>query len=203
MKFLREMFSDDNSINEKSVIGFLAFIMMSLFAIVDIVTGYLGKELVVNEFRDFCSLVGLDFYNLYRQTNIIENMPKGRFHLNKNDKNFIETTLKNKNYLEFEINGSEYMLNFEYKNFGIHINFDVIEFGTSGYFHGVKIESDTGEEKELDYKFIEEMSDRDYDEFREWLYNNFYYEIMTRLRQNPRFYDDRVDMWDFSLQPLN
>lgn len=50
MKFLREMFSDDNSINEKSVIGFLAFIMMSLFAIVDIVTGYMGKELVVNEF---------------------------------------------------------------------------------------------------------------------------------------------------------
>ena len=165
--------------------------------------GELIKELVVNEFRDFCSLVGLDFYNLYRQTNIIKNMPQGRFHLNKNDKNFIETTLKNKNYLEFEINGSEYMLNFEYKNFGIHINFDVIEFGTSGYFHGVKIESDTGEEKELDYKFIEEMSDRDYDEFREWLYNNFYYEIKTRLGQNPRFYDDRVDMWDFSLQPLN
>lgn len=50
MKFLREMFSDDNSINEKSVIGFLAFIMMSLFAIVDIITGYLGKELIVNEF---------------------------------------------------------------------------------------------------------------------------------------------------------
>ena len=165
--------------------------------------GELIKELIVNEFREFCSLIGLDFYNLYRQTNLIENMPNGRFYLNKRDKNFIETTLKNKNYLEFEINGSEYMLNFEYKNFGIHINHDIIEFGTSGYFHGVKIESDTGEEKELDYKFIEEMSDRDYDEFREWLYNNFYYEIMTRLRQNPRFYDDRVDMWDFSLQPLN
>ena len=50
MKFLREMFSDDNSINEKSLIGFLAFIMMCLFATVDIVTGYLGKELIVNEF---------------------------------------------------------------------------------------------------------------------------------------------------------
>jgi hypothetical protein len=50
MKFLREMFSDDNSINEKSLIGFLAFIMMCSFAIVDIVTGFLGKELIVNEF---------------------------------------------------------------------------------------------------------------------------------------------------------
>lgn len=50
MKFLREMFCDNNSINEKSVIGFLAFIMMCLFALVDIITGYLGKELIVNKF---------------------------------------------------------------------------------------------------------------------------------------------------------
>ena len=50
MKFLKDMFSDNNSINEKSVIGFLAFIMMCIFAFVDMVTGYLGKELVINEF---------------------------------------------------------------------------------------------------------------------------------------------------------
>ena len=44
------MFSDNNSINEKSVVGFLAFVMMSLFALADIVTGYLGKDLVINDF---------------------------------------------------------------------------------------------------------------------------------------------------------
>ena len=49
-KFFRELFNDDNSINEKSVVGFLAFIMMGLFAVADIVTGYLGKDLVINEF---------------------------------------------------------------------------------------------------------------------------------------------------------
>ena len=165
--------------------------------------GELIKELVVNEFRDFCSFVGLDFYKLYKRTDIIENMPKGRFYLNKDDKNFIETTLKNKKYLEFEINGSEYMLNFEYKNFGIHINYDVIEVGTSGYFKGVKIKLDTGKEELLDYKFIEKMSDHEFDEFREhFLFNDFYSEVMNHLRTNPRFYDSRVDMWDFSLQPL-
>jgi ABC-type uncharacterized transport system permease subunit len=49
-KFFRELFNDSNSINEKSVVGFLAFIMMTAFAIADIVTGYLGQDLVINEF---------------------------------------------------------------------------------------------------------------------------------------------------------
>ena len=49
-KFLSNLFNDNNSINEKSVVGFLAFVMMGLFAISDIVTGYLGKDLVINDF---------------------------------------------------------------------------------------------------------------------------------------------------------
>jgi hypothetical protein len=49
-KFFKELFNDDNSINEKSVVGFLAFVMMVLFALADIITGYVGKDLVINEF---------------------------------------------------------------------------------------------------------------------------------------------------------
>ena len=49
-KFLSNLFNDNNSINEKSVVGFLAFVMMVLFAFADIVTGYLGKDLVINDF---------------------------------------------------------------------------------------------------------------------------------------------------------
>ncbi len=41
---------EEISINEKSVVGFLAFVMMTGFAIADIVTGSLGKDLVINEF---------------------------------------------------------------------------------------------------------------------------------------------------------
>ena len=50
INFFSELFNDSNSINEKSVVGFLAFIMMGIFAIADIVTGYLGQDLVINEF---------------------------------------------------------------------------------------------------------------------------------------------------------
>jgi hypothetical protein len=49
-KFFAQLFNDNNSINEKSVVGFLAFVMMTGFAIADIVTGSLGKDLVINEF---------------------------------------------------------------------------------------------------------------------------------------------------------
>ena len=48
--FFHQLFNDENKINEKSVIGFASFCVMVGFAIADIVTGALGKDLVVNEF---------------------------------------------------------------------------------------------------------------------------------------------------------
>ena len=46
---LKDIFKDENDINEKSVVGFSAFAIMVVFAIVDLATGYLGKDLVINE----------------------------------------------------------------------------------------------------------------------------------------------------------
>lgn len=45
-----DIFKDDNTYNEKTIVGFLSFTIMIIFAVVDIITGYLGKELIVNEF---------------------------------------------------------------------------------------------------------------------------------------------------------
>jgi hypothetical protein len=46
----RDMFKDDNDINEKNVVGFASFAVMVIFAIADIITGYMGEPLHVNEF---------------------------------------------------------------------------------------------------------------------------------------------------------
>ena len=46
----RDIFKDNNDINEKSVIGFMSFAVMVIFAVADLVTGYFGKDLVINEF---------------------------------------------------------------------------------------------------------------------------------------------------------
>jgi len=50
MGFFKELFDDDNTINEKSVIGFASFLVMVVCIAVDLVTGYMGKELVINEY---------------------------------------------------------------------------------------------------------------------------------------------------------
>lgn len=49
-KFLKELFNDNNTINEKSVVGFASFICMVVALLVDLITGWLGKPLVINEF---------------------------------------------------------------------------------------------------------------------------------------------------------
>ena len=45
----KQIFKDETDINEKSVVGFSAFAIMTLFAFVDLATGYFGKDLVINE----------------------------------------------------------------------------------------------------------------------------------------------------------
>jgi len=45
----KDIFKDENDINEKSVVGFSAFLIMTIFALVDLATGYFGKDLVINE----------------------------------------------------------------------------------------------------------------------------------------------------------
>ena len=46
----KDIFKDENSYNEKTIIGFMSFAVMVIFATADIVTGFLGKDLPVQEF---------------------------------------------------------------------------------------------------------------------------------------------------------
>ena len=45
-----EIFKDNNEWNEKSVVGFIAFAIMCVIMIVDLITGWLGRDLMINEF---------------------------------------------------------------------------------------------------------------------------------------------------------
>jgi len=44
------IFRNDNEWNEKTVVGFISFLVMVVFAVADLITGYIGKDLVINEF---------------------------------------------------------------------------------------------------------------------------------------------------------
>ena len=44
------IFKDNNDWNEKSIIGFVAFTIMCLIMVADLLTGWVGKALIINEF---------------------------------------------------------------------------------------------------------------------------------------------------------
>ena len=46
----KDLFNDNNDINEKTVVGFASFVIIVVFALADLITGYTGKDLVINEF---------------------------------------------------------------------------------------------------------------------------------------------------------
>ena len=59
------IFKDNNAWNEKSIIGFIAFAIMCVIMIIDLMTGYTGKDLVINEFvYDSFVFVGLGCFGI-------------------------------------------------------------------------------------------------------------------------------------------
>ena len=44
-----DIFKDDNKWNEKSIVGFCAFLIMVIVMLTDVITGAFGKDLVINE----------------------------------------------------------------------------------------------------------------------------------------------------------
>lgn len=59
MKNFWSIFKDDNDWNEKTIVGFLSFAVMSVTAIADVVTGIMGQPLVISDtiFNSFVIIV--------------------------------------------------------------------------------------------------------------------------------------------------
>ena len=45
-----DIFKENNEYNEKSIIGFIAFLIMCVIMVADLVSGWMGQDLVINEF---------------------------------------------------------------------------------------------------------------------------------------------------------
>ena len=50
IKSMWSIFKNNNDWNEKTIVCFIAFLVMVAFATADLLTGYLGTDLVINEF---------------------------------------------------------------------------------------------------------------------------------------------------------
>lgn len=55
----KDIFKDDNEYNEKSIIGFLAFLVMVIVMLIDVITSATGQEFTINEtiYNSFTMLV--------------------------------------------------------------------------------------------------------------------------------------------------
>lgn len=49
-KFIYTLFNDSNTINEKSVVGFIAFLMLIITLVADIISGLFGRTMPIHEF---------------------------------------------------------------------------------------------------------------------------------------------------------
>tara|TARA_R110000744_G_scaffold180289_1_gene299342 strand:- start:324 stop:536 length:213 start_codon:yes stop_codon:yes gene_type:complete len=59
------IFKDNNDWNEKTIIGAIAFFIMCLIMIADLVTGWVGTDLIINEFiYDSFTLVVLGCFGI-------------------------------------------------------------------------------------------------------------------------------------------
>tara|TARA_B100000900_G_scaffold257406_1_gene219394 strand:+ start:628 stop:996 length:369 start_codon:yes stop_codon:yes gene_type:complete len=47
-KFM-DLFLDDNDVNEKAIIGFISFGLMTVFGVCDLVTAFLGQDLLISD----------------------------------------------------------------------------------------------------------------------------------------------------------
>jgi hypothetical protein len=45
----KDIFKDNNVFNEKNIVGFASFAIMAVFAAADVITGFMGKELVISD----------------------------------------------------------------------------------------------------------------------------------------------------------
>ena len=64
-KAMWSIFKDNNDWNEKTIVGFIAFLVMVTFATADLITGYIGTDLVINEFvYDSFTLVVLGCFGI-------------------------------------------------------------------------------------------------------------------------------------------
>jgi hypothetical protein len=44
-----DIFLDDNDVNEKAIIGFISFGLMTIFGVCDLITAFMGQDLVISD----------------------------------------------------------------------------------------------------------------------------------------------------------
>ena len=158
------------------------------------------NDVLLEEFESFCKLSNTDFHKYRHNSSWMENIPNGCY-ISKKDRKDIDRHGKQIQKIKFTGEDNRYMFNFDYERTSITCFSSEIEIYVYGnIINLIKTNFNCGGTYPLDPRhFISDMTDGDYDLWKEDLFN-ILKDIYVVLTQNPRIYDDRMDYLDLGLQ---
>lgn len=158
------------------------------------------NDVLLEEFESFCKLSNTDFHKYRHNSSWMENIPNGCY-ISKKDRKDIDRHGKQIQKIKFTGEDNRYMFNFDYERTSITCFSSEIEIYVYGNITNlIKTNFNGGGTYPVNPRhFISDMTDSDYDLWKEDLFN-ILKDIYFVLTQNPRIYDDRLDYLDLGLQ---
>jgi hypothetical protein len=158
------------------------------------------NDVLLEEFESFCKLSNTDFHKYRHNSSWMENIPNGCY-ISKKDRKDIDRHGKQIQKIKFTGDDGRYVFNFDYERTSITCFSSEIEIYVYGNIPNlIKTNLNGGGTYPVNPRhFISDMTDGDYDLWKEELFN-ILKDIYFVLTQNPRIYDDRLDYLDLGLQ---
>jgi hypothetical protein len=158
------------------------------------------NDVLLEEFESFCKLSNTDFHKYRHNSSWMENIPNGCY-ISKKDRKDIDRHGKQIQKIKFTGDDSRYVFNFDYERTSITCFYSEIAIYVYGNIPNlIQTNLNGGGTYPVNPRhFISDMTDIDYDIWKEELFN-ILKDIYVVLTQNPRIYDDRMDYLDLGLQ---
>lgn len=160
------------------------------------------KDELQNEFKFFCNITNVDFERYRYKSSVVSEIPNNCY-ISENDKTAMNEAGKRIKKIRFEGIVNTYEFDFNYERFSLYSSNSEIDFDVYGYITNLKIiENQSGYKWEPNPKtFLSEMSEDDYDLWRDEQYN-ILSPMINIFRGNRRFYDEELDYLDLTIIPL-
>ena len=159
------------------------------------------KEVIRDEFRFFCDMTKTDYAKFNHYACWMENIPNGCY-ISKQDRKDIDKHGEEIKQVKFMGTDSRYMFNFDYEKTIIEAHGTEINILVLGNIRNlIKTNyNETGGTYPVNPRhFIMDMTDTDYDLWKEELFN-ILKDIYGIITPNPRIYDNEYDYLDLSIQ---
>ena len=159
------------------------------------------KEVIREEFESFCSMTKTDYAKFNHYACWMENIPNGCY-ISKQDRKDIDKHGEEIKQVKFIGKDSRYMFNFDYEKTIIEAHGTEINILVLGNIRNlIKTNyNETGGTYPVNPRhFIMDMTDTDYDLWKEELFN-ILKDIYNIITTNSRIYDNEYDYLDLSIQ---